>query len=99
MQFRLQTLFILVTLTSVVLATIPWHQARQRRLAHLVEAYNTAMDAQRYDDAQAIAKQAEREFPQEILPYHMCEKIEFVQALRRGEWPEFIFECVAPGSD
>ena len=93
MQYRLRTLFIVVTLVSMALAVVAWRQARQRRLVKLVEAYIAARDAQRYDDAHALARNAAKEFPDEIVIQSICEQSEMFQALARGEKVDFTFKC------
>lgn len=62
-QFRLRSMFVVVTLVCVALSVYGWQQARQRYLERSVTSFNALFDAQRYSEARILAKHAYNRYP------------------------------------
>ena len=54
-QLSLQALFALMTFVAIFAAHVAWSKERSRKSLAMVERFNTAMSAQQYDEAEAIA--------------------------------------------
>jgi hypothetical protein len=83
-QFSLKSLLIVLTMASIPCGVYAWRQAREDRLAAMVEDFNRAIDEQRWFDAQVIAHRFLDECPNSPVGIHMVQKSRLLVSLVHG---------------
>ena len=84
-----------LSLACIAAAIYGWRQRREDYLVRLVTDFNAALDEQRYDRAEQLAKEALREFPQEFAAEFMVEKSQLAKRIMDGVDPGELggFQC------
>jgi hypothetical protein len=87
-QLSLQTLLAMMSFVAIFAAHVAWRKERDRKSLAMVERFNTTMAAQRYDEAEVIAREfaAYSAGRNETCAANLLWQVEFAQRLERGEY-------------
>ncbi len=80
-QFSLRTILIVVAVAAIAILPKARQAAQERRLVYLVDQFNAAIVAQRYDDAESLVKQGKVEFPNEPVLMQMHSQVRIIKRL------------------
>jgi hypothetical protein len=85
-QMRLRTLMVLMVIVAITASIYGWRQRREEYLLRLVVMFNASIDDQRYEEAERIALEAVREFPDHETAVSIREKSRVALALSNGTY-------------